>query len=188
MDSTDTLPSTLTPDTVRTLAGRSVRRESAAAFQALLAASSEAVRALRKPLADASSAALSLRQRETVEAVASDLRDTLAALDAGVSDQARCLGRRRTSDIVRALRPTPGWLPRLRERAADFSAVGSITPTWVAASATAVDALGQTAEHVATLAAAQPAPSSAHRLGQLVADHLRAGRDALLADVARLVD
>ena len=87
------------------------------------------------------------------------------------------------------LRPAPGWLPRLRERAAEQMA-GHAAPcrTWVAAAGGAVEALGQSAEHVALLASAQKPQSSARLLGDRVADALRAGRDALLADVAKLVD
>ena len=188
----DTIPAdlTLTADSVRALAERSVRRESSASFQALLAAAVCSVRALADPIQDAEAAALNLRQRETVAGVRADLDALVAALGAGVSDQARCLDRRRPLDLARAvLRPAPGWLPRLRERAAEIAGDHDAPcPTWLAASAAAVEALGQTAEHLATLAAAQPPPSSARALGDRAADRLRAGRDALLADVARLVD
>ncbi len=180
----------LTAASVEALAERSVRRDSAASFQALLAASVEAVRATLGPVGEAQAAALSLRQRETVEAVAADLGGVLEALAAGVSAEARCLDRRRPADRVRAvLRPAPGWLPRLRERAAELAHTSAAPcPTWLAAAAAAVEALGQTAEHLATLASAQRPDSSARVLGDRVADALRAGRDALLADVARLVD
>jgi hypothetical protein len=56
------------------------------------------------------------------------------------------------------------------------------------AAATAVEVLGQSAEHVVTLAAAQPGPSAARDLGGLVGARLQAHRDAVLADVVRLVD
>ncbi len=188
-DVTDLAPG-LSAETVAALALRSARRDSAASFQALLAAAADAVRATLDPVAEAQAAALSLRQRETVAAVAADLGAVLEALASGVSDEARCLGRVRPADRVRAvLRPAPGWLPRLRERAAELaSTTAAPCPTWLAAAAAAVEALGQTAEHVATLASAQRPDSSARLLGDRVADALRAGRDALLADVARLVD
>ncbi|WP_420456418.1 hypothetical protein [Rubrivirga sp.] len=180
----------LTAETVQALALRSVRRDSASSFQALLAAAAAAVRATLGPVGDAEAAALSLRQRETVAAVAADLGAVLDALASGVSDEARCLGRVRPADRVRAVsRPSPGWLPRLRERAAELAhASATPCPTWLAAAAAAVEALGQTAEHVATLASAQRPDSSARILGDRVADALRSGRDALLEDVARLVD
>lgn len=180
----------LTAETVEALAARSVRRDSAASFQALLAAASGAVCATLVPVREAEAAALSLRQRETVAAVAADLGAVVDALAAGVSDEARCLVRCRPADRVRAvLRPAPGWLPRLRERAADLAgAAVAPSQTWLAAAAAAVEALGQTAGHLSTLAAAQPDASSARVLGDRVADALLAGRDALLADVARLVD
>ena len=184
----------LTAETVEALAVRSVRRDSVASFQALLAAVREAVGATLGPVRDAEAAALSLRQRETVRAVAADLGALVAALDVGVSAEARCLSRRRPSDraagALRAvLRPSPGWLPRLRERAAELAGSASATcPTWVAGAGAAVEALGQTASHVATLGAAQPAASSARVLADRAAAALRAGRDALLADVAKLVD
>ncbi|MGB3542405.1 hypothetical protein, partial [Rubrivirga sp.] len=65
---------------------------------------------------------------------------------------------------------------------------GAPTPTWLAAAAAAVEALGQSAEHVTMLADGQPPRSSASALARLVAERLRSGRDLLLADVARLVD
>ena len=187
MPPTSSLPTALTPDSVRLLAERSVARDSASAFQALLAASAHAVRTARATVLEAEGAALSLRQRETVAAVAADLEAAADALCAGISDQARCLERRRPADRVRALRPSPGWLPRLRERAAE-RAQGAPAPTWLAAAAAAVEALGQSAEHVAVLADGQPPRSSSAALGRLVAERLRAGRDRVLADVARLVD
>lgn len=179
----------LSPEAVAALAERSVVRESAAAFQSLLAASACAVRATRGAVAEARDAALSAGQRDRLAAVATGLDDVVAALAAGVSDQARCLDRRRPADLARAvLRPAPGWLPRLRERAAEVAGRPGPSPTWLAAAGTAVEALGQSADHLATLAAGQPAPSSARALGERVAAHLRAAHDAVLADVARLVD
>ena len=165
----------LTPDAVRALADRSVRRESAASFQALLAAAADGVGALSVSLSAAEGAALSLRQRETVAAVRADLLELCQALAAGVSVQGRCLvPRRRPADLIRAM-----FWPR---------AASCPRPTWLGAVGVAVESLGQTAAHVATLASAQPAPSSARALGDAVAERLRAGRDTLLADVARLVD
>jgi len=172
-------------ETVEALAARSVRRDSVASFQALLAAVIGAVEATRAPVCAADAAALSLRQRETVAAVSADLGALVAALNAGVSADARCLRPRTT---WAGLRPPPGWLPRLRERAAERAASATPGPTYVAAAAAAIEALGQTAEHVATLGAAQPEPSSARVLSARVAEALRAGRDALLADVAKLID
>ncbi|WP_412069024.1 hypothetical protein [Rubrivirga sp. IMCC43871] len=179
----------LSPEAVAALAERSVVRESAAAFQSLLAAAACAVRETRVPVVQARDAALSAGQRDRLAAVATDLDGVVVALDAGVSAQARCLDRRRPADLARAvLRPAPGWLPRLRERAAEAAGRPGPSPTWLAAASAAVEALGQSADHLATLAAAQPAPSSARALGDRVAAHLRDARDAVLADVARLVD
>ena len=188
---TRTADPVLSADAVVGLREQSVRRESAASFQALLAATAGAVRALAAPVAEAEAAALNLAQRQRVAAVAADLGALGDALGAGVTAEGRCLSPRRTpADRVRAvLRPAPGWLPRLRERAADLA--GPQAPparTWVSAAAAAVEALGQTATHLATLAAAQPADSSARALGDRVAARLRLHHDAVLADVARLVD
>lgn len=178
----------LSAEAVEALAQRSVRRDSASSFQALLAAASAAVGALLAPVRTAEEAALSLRQRERLGAVAADLVALRTALGAGVSKEARCLERRRPAEVVRAvLRPSPGWLPRLRERAADRPS-SAPRPTWLASAAAAVEALGQTADHLATLAAAQRPRSSARDLGECVAARLRAHRDTVLADVARLVD
>ncbi len=172
-------------ETVEVLAARSVRRDSVASFQALLAAVIEAVEATQVPVHEAEAAALSLRQRETVTAVEAGLRAVVEALQTGVSTGAHCLHR---SPRWNGLRPPPGWLPRLRERAAELAAPATPGPTWLAAAAAAVEALGQTAEHIATLGAVQPDLSSARVLADRVAEALRAGRDALLADVAKLVD
>ena len=179
--------SDLTAPAVEALAAQSAARDSAASFQALLAAASAAARALLAPVRAAEDAALSLRQRERLGAVAADLEALVVALEAGVSDEARCLGRRRPVEVARALlRPAPGWLPRLRERAADRPS--GPRPTWLAAAAAAVEALGQTADHLATLAAAQRPRSAARDLGDRVAARLRDHRDAVLADVARMLD
>ena len=179
----------LTPATVEALASRSARRDSAPAFQALLAAVASSVRATLGTVRQAEGAALNLRQRDVVAAVGSDLDALVGALGAGVSDEGACLSRRRPADRVRAaLRPAPGWLPRLRERAAELADGGGPVPTWLGAAGAAVEALGQTAAHVATLGAAQPVDSSARALADRTAEALRAGRDALLAEVAKLVD
>lgn len=182
----------LTPDAVRALAARSVRRDSAAAFQSMLAATLASVTAVGGPLGEAETAALNLAQQQHVAAVTADLAALAVALRAGVSEEGRCLapGRRSATEVVRAvLRPAPGWLPRLRERAADLAAAAPPpSRTWLSSAAAAVEALGQTAEHVATLGQNQPAASSARRLGDAVAARLRAHRDTLLADVARVVD
>ena len=184
-----TLDPGLTPETVAALAARSARRDSVASFQALLAAVDTSVRTVFGPLGEAEGAALSLRQRETVAEVATALHAAVDALSAGVSDQARCLRRRRPADRVRAvLRPAPGWLPRLRQRAVVMVDDGAARPTWLVAVGAAVAALGQTADHVATLGAAQPEDSSARALADRAAAALRQGRDALLADVARMLD
>lgn len=179
------LPAGLSTDVVEALAARSVRRDSVASFQALLAALAEAVAATRAPVAQAEAAALNLRQRETVAGVSADLDAVLAALAAGVSAQGQCLKRsRRPADVVRSvLRPTPGWLPRLRAGEA-----AAPPPTWIAAAGAAVEAIGQTAAHVRTLADAQPEASSARVLGARVSQALLADRDALLADLARFLD
>lgn len=182
----------LSPSAVQALADRSVRRDSAPAFQSMLAAVIASVKPVAGPLREAEAAALNLAQQQHVAAVAADLDAVVGALGAGVAEEARCLapGRRNAADLVRAvLRPAPGWLPRLRERAAEVAAA---TPPpmrpWLSAASAAVEALGQTAEYVATLGRNQPPASSARRLGDAVAARLRAHRDTLLADVARLVD
>ena len=179
------LPAGLSTDVVEALAARSVRRDSVASFQALLAALAEAVAATQEPAVQAEAGALSLRQRETVAGVRAHLEGILEALAAGVSAEGQCLKRtRRPADVVRAvLHPTPGWLPR--RRTAEASAA---PPTWVAAAGAAVEAIGQTAAHAQTLADAQPEMSSARVLGSRVAQALLADRDAMLADLARFLD
>ena len=182
----------LTAEAVAALAARSVSRDSAPSFQALLAASATALGRLAEPLGVAEASALNLAQREHVAAVAADVRTVTGALRAGASAEARCLAPAgpTAADRVRAvLRPAPGWLPRLRERAGNLAAPAPpATRPWVASAAAAVEALGQTAEHLALLGAAQPAPSSARRLADRLAARLRTHRDTLLADVSRVVD
>ncbi|MGB3543716.1 hypothetical protein, partial [Rubrivirga sp.] len=102
MTPTAPLPTALTSESVRSLAERSVARESASAFQAIVAASAHAVRTARRTVLEAEGAALSLRQRETATGVASDLEAATEALCAGISEEARCLDRRRPADRVRA--------------------------------------------------------------------------------------
>ena len=181
------LPAGLSPDVVEALAARSVRRDSVPSFQALLAAVLEAVRSTEGAAEQAEGAALSLRQRETVAGVRADLVEIAKALEAGVSAEGRFLTPSRSpADVVRAaLHVGPGWFPRLRDRAATETPPA---PTWLAAAGAAAQAIGQTADHVATLAAAQPHASSARVLGGRVSDALRADRDVILADIARLVD
>ena len=145
-----------------------------------------------EPLDVAEASALNLAQREHVAAVRADLRATVEALKTGTSSEARCLalGPPTAAQRIRSvLRPAPGWLPRLRERAESLAAPAPPpTRPWVAAAAAAVEALGGAAEHLALLGAAQPAPSSARMLADRLAARLREHRDTLLADVARVVD
>lgn len=183
----------LTAEDVATLAARSRERGSAPSFQALLAASATALQRTAEPLDVAGASALNLAQREHVDAVVRDLRGVADALKAGVSAEARCLSPapRTAAERVRSvLRPAPGWFPRLRERAGNLAVAPPAPPTrpWVTAAAAAVEALGQTAEHLALLGAAQPEASSARCLADGLVARLRAHRDTLLADVARVVD
>ena len=188
----DAPASDLTPDAVAALVARSESRDSAPSFQALLAAAVTTVCRTTEPLAVAEASALNLAQREHVAAVQADLAAVVLALEAGASVEARCLAPapRTAAERVRAvLRPAPGWLPRLRERAGTLAVPAPpATRPWVSAAAGAVEALGGAAEHVATLGAAQPAPSSARILADRLAVRLREHRDTLLADVARVVD
>ena len=182
----------LTAEAVGALVDRSVSRDSAPSFQALLAAAVTALSRTAEPLAVAEASALNLAQREHVAAVAADLRATVEALRTGVSAEARCLAPAPPTAAQRVrsvLRPAPGWLPRLRERAEALAVPAPpATRPWVSAAAAAVEALGGTAEHLALLGAAQPAPSSARMLADRLAARLREHRDTLLADVARVVD
>lgn len=182
----------LAPDAVGALVARSHRRGSSAAFQALLAAAEETVRGVLDALSDAAAASINLAQQQKVEAVAAHLAQGADTLHTGLSAEGLALmpGRRGAADALRSvLNPAPGWIPRLRARAAEL-ATGERAPrpSWVAAVAAAVDALGSAADHLATLAAVQPADSSARALADGVADQLRHHRDSLLGDVVRLVE
>lgn len=182
----------LTAEDILALAARSRERDSAPSFQALLAASIAALQRTAGPLDVAGASALNLAQREHVDAVVGDLRAVVGALKAGVSAEARCLAPPPVTAVARVrsvLRPAPGWLPRLRERAGSLAVPAPpATRPWVSAAAAAVEALGQTAGHLECLGAAQPEASSARRLADRLAGRLRAHRDTLLADVARVVD
>ena len=179
----------LSVEAVTALVLRSRRRGSAAAFQALLAAAEETVRGVLTPVREAAQAAINLAQQQTVEAAAEHLATGADALHAGLSNEGLALVPERVGALRAILRPAPGWIPRLRARAAGLASPNAAPrPTWVAATAAAVDALGSAAEHLATLAMAQPPDSSARALGLGVARQLRAHRDALLSDVVRLVE
>lgn len=182
----------LTPDAVSTLAAQSLVRESGAAFQSLLAATLDAMPRLAGSVREAEGAALCLAQRETAASVADEIDATQEALRGAVADEARCLasGAPTLTDALRGLlRPD-------RQSVADAARAlrEALRPTpeadadWFAATAHAVEALGETAEHLGALAAAQPPASASHALGATVAASLRRWRDALLADIARLVD
>ncbi len=179
----------LAPEAVAALVARSQRRGSAAAFQALVAATEETVRNVLAPLREASASALNLAQQQSADAAVAHLRAGADTLHAGLSAGGLALMPDRGSALRAILRPAPGWIPRLRARAAELAHPDAAPrPTWVGAVAAAVDALGSAADHLATLAAAQPPDSSARALGAGVAAQLRVHRDALLHDMTRLVE
>lgn len=179
----------LIPEAVAALVARSRRRGSSAAFQALLAAAEETVRGVLDPLRDASEAALNLAQQQTVDAAAAHLAAGADALHAGLSTEGLALVPGPVGALRALLRPAPGWIPRLRARAVELTQAGAAPrPTWVAATASAVDALGSAADHLTNLALAQPPDSSARALGLGVAEQLRLHRNALLGEVVRLVE
>ncbi|MEL6615205.1 MAG: hypothetical protein AAFQ43_05680, partial [Bacteroidota bacterium] len=182
----------LTPAAVTTLAAQSVARESEAAFQSLLAATLDALPRLAGTVREAEGAALSLAQRETARTVAEEIDATRQALQGAVADEARCLasGAPTLSEALRGLlRPD-------RQRVADaaralrnaFRPAPEADQDWFAATAHAVEALGESAEHLGALAAAQPPASASRALGSTVSAALRRWREAMLADIARLVD
>lgn len=191
MDPTTPLPDTglpapgdvLTPAAIRVLAERSVRRGLTSAFQGLLVSSIQTCAAVAVPVREAEQAALSLAQKTAAASVAQHLDAAAAALDAGLSEQGRHLlpARKRPAEALRAL-VAPGWLPRLRARAAEFARPADGPLPWDVALATAVDALAEAAAHAETLAAAQPEASSARIAGVAVVGRLatcRATLDAL---------
>ena len=172
----------LSPEAVRFLAARGVRRGLTSAFQSLLAASIEAVASAASPVRDAAAAAINLAQQTHVAAVADDLDAVAEALRGGLSEQGQALidGPRRRGDALRALLAPPGgWRPRLRP------AAEPIPLSWGVAMTVATDALARAAEHAALLAAAQPDRSSARILGEGVAERLERDRDRLVEEAAR---
>lgn len=172
---------------VQAFVARSQRRGSAAAFQALLAAAEAAVRGVLPPLREAAASALNLAQQQTLDAALAHLDTGATALHDGLSAE----GLAAAADPPSGFRQrfSEGWLDRLRARASELTHPASVArPTWVAATAAAVDALGGAADHLTTLAAAQPDDSSARALGLGVARQLQQHRDMLLAEVARLVE
>lgn len=187
---------TLTAPAVEALAARSLARESGAAFQSLLAAASDALARLGSPVRRAEAAALSLAQQEHAQSVAADLDATRGALRAGLADSSRCLSTEAPSlpEALRGLlRPDRQRLVDAARavRCADANATqrGEVCPPdWFLATADAVEALGEAAEHLDALAEAQPDDSAAYELGARVVALLRRSRDLLLGDIARLVD
>lgn len=172
----------LTREAVAAYVARSRRRGSGAAFQALLAAAEATVRGVLGPLREAAGAALSLSQQQTLAGAEAHLAAGADALHEGLSAEGLALAPGRGRG---------GWLPRLRAAAAELTGGNAATeraPSWVVALAAAVEALGSAAEHVTTLAQAQPPDSSARALGLGVAEQLTRHRDALLRDAARLME
>lgn len=187
------LTTPLTAEAVQALAARSLARESDAAFQSLLAASADALARLARSVRRAECAAISLAQREHAHEVAADLGDVRTALLSGLAASSRCLSAEIPS-LPEALR---GLLRPDRQRLAEAArAVRTAaarpkpedTPDWFAATTDAVEALGEAAEHLDSLALAQPEASASRTLGNGLAEFLRERRDALLSDIARLVD
>ena len=172
----------LTPEAVRFLAERGVRRGLTSAFQSLLAAAVEAVAEATVPVRSASAAAINLAQQTHVAAIADDLDGVVEALRGGLSEQGLALlpGRRGTGDALRNLIRSPsGWRPRLRPPAEPAPL------SWGLAMTMATDALAQAAEYTATLAAAQPDRSSARIIAEGVAARLEHDRDRLVEEAAR---
>ena len=195
MDIRSTSPAviTSTAEAIARLADPSLANESGAAFQGLLAASSDALARLARSVRRAECAAISLAQREHAHDIATDLRDARDALCSGLADSSQCL-RTEAPSLSKALR---GLLRPDRQRLADAARAvrtaaarpkAEDTPDWFAATADAVEALGEAAEHLDALALAQPESSATRALGSGLAAFLRERRDALLGDIARLVD
>lgn len=172
----------LAPASVRFLAERSVRRGLTSAFQGLLAALVEAVAEAAVAVRAAEAAAISLAQQRHVATVADGLDAVGEALHAGLTEQGLALlpAAPGAVDALRALvNPSPGWLPRRRPRPEP------VALSWGEAMVAAGDALAQAAEYAATLAAAQPAESSARLLGEGLAARLLHDRDTLIDEAAR---
>ncbi|HIG74572.1 MAG TPA: hypothetical protein EYQ24_08360 [Bacteroidetes bacterium] len=182
-----------TAEMVGALQTRSVQRESGAAFQSLLAVACDALAGLASPVRRAEDAALNLSQREHAQTVREQLQEALCALRSGLADTSRCLSAVRPS-LPEALR---GLLRPDRQRLADAAhavrvatarPVETAPPDWFLATSSAVESLGEAAEHLDALAVAQPPDSAARELGTSIAAFLRRSRDLLLGDIARLVD
>ena len=197
MDIRSTSPAVLTAtptvEAIRCLAAQSLARESGAAFQSLLAAGSDALARLARSVRRAEDAAISLAQREHAHEVAQDLGDARDALCSGLAESSRCL-RAEAPSLSEALR---GLLRPDRQRLAVAARAvrtaaarpkAESAPDWFAATTDAVEALGEAAEHLDALALAQPPASATRALGCGLAAFLRERRDALLGDIARLVD
>ena len=176
----------LTENAIQTLTSWSAERGSEAAFQALLAASASAVRSARTAVSDVERSSLSLAQARAAEAITDEMSTTVDALESGLSEQGACLLEAKPGPVavLRAQLPALGaWRGRKARLAAPTP-----RPTWLAATSHAIRTLGETAEHMDALAENQPEPSPSRQLGQEVAARLRHHRNALMAEVARLVD
>ena len=174
----------ITREAVQALALWSADRGSEASFQALLAASAEAVRSARDPVASVERASLSLAQAQAASAVAAELAEAADALEAGLNEHGACLIGT-APGVVASLRSRLPALAAWRGRRAAESAP---RPTWLAATSRAIEALGETADHLDSLAEGQPDPSPSRQLGREVAARLRHHRDGLVDEVARLLD
>ncbi|MEO0557759.1 MAG: hypothetical protein AAF170_06200 [Bacteroidota bacterium] len=174
----------VTGEAVQALTVWSADRGSEAAFQALLAASASAVRSARTAVADVQHASLSLAQARAAEAISEEMEITAQALELGLSEQGACLLDAKPGPVaaLRAQLPTlASWRGR-RPRSPEAR------PTWLNATSNAIRTLGETAEHIDALADNQPEPSPSRQLGRDIAARLRHHRNALMAEVARLVD
>lgn len=187
---TDTL-APLTREAMAELTARSRERGSGAAYQALLAATLEALSRLRAEVQQARDAALTLAQREHAGAVADGLATTAAALREDLAEGRACLDARPQTipDALRGLlQPRRGALRDAAATVREALRPEEASPDWFSATAGAVGALGAAATHLDGLAGAQPDGSAARELARRVAAFLERSRDVLLSDVARLMD
>jgi hypothetical protein len=139
---------------------QATRSGSAVTLQCTLAAAAQVVNKAIECETQAAAAALSLAQRQTLEALRADLCTAADALDAALDRQGRCLLPSRSS--------TGLW-----SRLLPWTNRSTSTPSWWSALDTTLDTLDGAAEELIQLGEAQPGDAPARTIAEATAHLLR---------------
>lgn len=146
---------------------------SGASFQSTLAAAARAVRQAQKSEAAALNVALSLAQREVLDALCAELNEAAETLEAALDEQGRCL-----------LAPAPKRSRALRQLL-DRASTQPPPPSWWQALDEAAETLESGADRLADLADSQPSHAPAHTVAATTAALLREHHRRLLCQSER---